>query len=152
MNTICAFEFSVKAFLTYEIRNALNGLDPLYSNTPAIVNKSGNLRRTANSIHMNLLSRLCMIADELSSRLEVLTVKPNLALFAEVQEFFDRIIYSPEAKQEWRNFFAEKSGILWGEEIKKQQNAGLLCQEWIDMVNELAKGNRSDNFVLNNFN
>lgn len=149
-DTLYEFNFSVKGFLTYEVRDGLNGLDPSFSNLPAIVNNQNNLSRTASNIRTNLLGRLCSIASELSDRLDVLFCKPNMALFAEISEFYDRIIYSEGVDLEWRTFYAEKAGTLWADEIRQIQAVGVLCRDWMDLVDELIAKNSVSNFVLSN--
>lgn len=147
-DTLYEFDFTVKGFLTYEVRDGLNGLDPSFSNLPAIVNNQGNISKTASRIRTSLLSRLCVIASELNERLEALFCKPNMALFAEVSEFYDRIIYSEGVDVEWRTFYAENAGILWADEIKKIQFTGVLCKDWMDLVDALVSKNSVSNFVL----
>lgn len=148
VDTLYRFDFSVKGFLTYEVRDGLNGLDPSFSNVPAIVNSQNNLRRTAANIQTSLLSRLCSIAGELGDRLETLFCKPNMALAAEASEFYDRMIYAENVEMEWRNFYAEKASVLWMTDIRQKQAVNVLCQDWMDLVNEMAEKNMVSSFVL----
>lgn len=134
IDTLNAFEFSVKGFLTYEVRNCLDLLDPRLTNVPVLVSRNNSLKHTAGNIRIMLLQSLCDIADMLGKVMRELCVKPNRALFAEVIEFYDRLIYAEGVEMEWANFYAEKAGILWGPKIKEAQNISILCQDWLDVA------------------
>lgn len=143
VDTLYSFEFSVKGFLTYEVRNCMDDLDPELSDIPSLVSKKGSLKNTAGNIRMMLLQRLCDIADALERVMKEICIKPNRALFAEVIEFYDRMIYAEGVDMEWNNFYAEKAAILWSDKIKKVQNVGILCQDWIDMAEGMQKLNHN---------
>ena len=154
-DTLYQFDFSVKGFLTYEVRDGLNALDPRFSNLPNVVNNrddpnlsaAANLQRMASNIQANLIGRLCVIASELDNRLEKLSCKPNLALFAEIIEFYDRLFFSDGVEDEWRNFFTENAGILWAEEIREKQATSVLCKDWMDLVDALLAKNMPSGFM-----
>lgn len=141
-DTLSDFTFSVKGFLTYEVRNCLDDLDPRLANIPLLVSKDNNMKKNANNIWSKLLQCLCDIADELERALKELCIKPNRALFAEVIEFYDRILYAEGVDLEWTNFYAEKAGILWSEKIKSVQNVSILCQDWMNMAEAMQKLNK----------
>lgn len=148
IDTLYEFEFSVKGFLTYEVRNCLDELDPRLSNIPILIGRNTDLIRTAQNIRISLLQRLCDIADNLEKVLRELCIKPNRALFAEVIEFYDRIIYTKGVDMEWTNFFAEKAGVLWSSEIKKIQNVSVMCQEWMDIADSMQQLNNNTKFNI----
>ena len=77
-----------------------------------------------------------------------LYIKPNRAMFAEVADFCDRIYYSAESEMEWRNFYADQSSLLWAEELRQQQAAGIIFQEWLDLVEALQQYNNSRTFNM----
>ena len=141
-DTLSGFEFSVKGFLTYEVRNCLDELDPRLTNIPLLVPNDNNMKKTAGNICSRLLLTLCDIARRLEQVLHELCVKPNRALFAEVIEFYDRLLYAEGVEAEWRNFYAEKSGVLWSEQIKNVQSVSILCQEWLDLLEMMQKLNK----------
>lgn len=148
VDTLINFEFSVKGFLTYEVRNCLDELDPRLANIPALVSRNNRLKNTAGNIRIQLLQRLCDIADVLERVMRELCIKPNRALFAEVIEFYDRMVYAEGVDMEWNNFYAEKAGILWRDEIKQIQNVSILCQDWIDMADRMQKLNHNAAFCI----
>ena len=94
------------------------------------------------------LARLNVIADTLEKVLRDLCIKPNRALFAEVIEFYDRIIYAEGVDMEWNNFYQEKATILWSDDIKKIQNVSILCQDWMDLAETLQQYNTSATFQM----
>lgn len=149
IKTLADFEFSVKGFLTYEIRNCLDDLDMSFGDVPPLVNaKNGSLERTRNSIYSNLHRTLCHIASILEDVLKDLCVKPNRAMFAEIADFCDRIYYAEEAEMEWRNFYANQSSLLWSEELRQQQTVGVMFQDWLELVEHLRWYNKSAVFSI----
>ncbi len=144
VETLADFEFSVKGFMTYEIRNCLDDLDMSFGNVPPLINpQNGTMDRTKMSIYSNLHRTLCRIATTLEDVMKELYIKPNRAMFAEVADFCDRIYYSAESEMEWRNFYADQSSILWAEELRQQQAVGIMFQEWLDLVEALQQYNNS---------
>lgn len=140
VETLAGFEFSVKGFLTYEVRSCLDDLDMSFGDVPPLVNaKSGSLERTRNSIYSNLHRTLCHIASILEDVLKELCTKPNRAMFAEVADFCDRVYYAEEAEMEWRNFYANYSSLLWSEELRQQQSIGIMFQDWLELVENLRQ-------------
>lgn len=149
VEALAHFEFSVKGFLTYEIRRCLDELDMSIANVPPLINtQDGNLNRTAMSIYSNLHRALCHIASTLKDVMKDLCIKPNRAMFAEVADFCDRIYYSEHSEMEWRNFFANQSSLLWAEELKQQQTIGVLFHDWLDLVEGVQQYNKKSVFEL----
>lgn len=147
-DTICRFDFSVKGFMTYEIRNCLDELDPNIAYPPQIIAKAGQKERTAANIYMALLKRTCEISDTIESVVKELSIKPNRAMFAEVSEFYDRTIYAEGVQREWRNLLADKAGLLWTDEVRQAESIGIASQDWIDIVEELQKYNKNSYFQV----
>lgn len=149
VEALADFEFSVKGFLTYEVRCCLDELDMSITNIPPLINvQNGNLNRTAMSIYSNLHRTLCHIASTLKDTIKELCIKPNRAMFAEVADFCDRIYYSEDSEMEWRNFYANQSSMLWAEELRQQQTVGILFQDWLDLVEALQQYNKKSVFEL----
>lgn len=149
IRTLADFEFSVKGFLTYEVRNCLDDLDMSFGDVPPLVNaKNGSLERTRNSIYSNLHRTLCHIASVLEDVLKDLCIKPNRAMFAEIADFCDRLYYAEESEMEWRNFYANQSSLLWSEELRQQQTVGIMFQDWLELVESLRQYNKSGIFSL----
>lgn len=149
VETLAGFEFSVKGFLTYEVRNCLDDLDLNFGDVPRLVNeKNSSLERTRNNICANLHRTLCRIANILEDEMGALCVKPNRAMFAEIADFCDRIFYAGEAEMEWRNFYANYASLLWSEELRQQQSVGVMFQDWLELAEGLRQYLRSHVFSL----
>jgi len=149
VETLANFEFSVKGFMTYEVRSCLDELDMNFRDVPPLVNpKNGDLKRTALSIYSTLHRTLCHLASTLEDMMKSLCVTPNCAMFAEVADFCDRIYYSEDSEMEWRNFYANQSSLLWSEELRQHQTVGVLFQEWLDQVEALQKYYKSAFYTL----
>lgn len=146
-NTISKFEFSVKGFLTYEVRSRLDEMDMIFQNVPPLA-MGGDTRRSAISIYTTLHQKLCRIANDLEREISALCIKPNCAMYAEIADFYDRVYYSDGAQKEWRNLLTETASLLWAEQLRQQQTEGILFQEWIDMVEGLQTYNTGTTFRI----
>lgn len=151
---ISSFKFSVKNFLTYEIREQLDRLDPGLINLPAVINNAvinnavNTDRRTAINIFTHLNMEVANIKASLQSMIRDLAIKPNKAMYAAVMDFYDKVTYGDGAKAAWYRIYADNAAVLWAKEINAQQQVSILCEEWMQTVTKLQKLNVSNNFRL----
>lgn len=135
--TLYNFEFSVKGFLTYEVRACLDSLDPAYVSfiapqTPDRIDK-------VNSIVFQLKRNLINVSDTLQKQLRDLLNKPNRAFFAAVKEFSDQVYFSEGVKYEWDAIFSENCSLLWAEEYNQMIQAEANFKEWKAILDTLAE-------------
>ena len=141
VDTIVSFTFSVRGFLTFEVQNSLLSINPTFTDVPSVIGQDRS--KTARRMWSSLKQCLIAVSDELREKIQTLAIKPNLAIFAELNECYDRIIYAEGVQEEWRNFYADKAGALWGEEIRRIQGLGVLCQDWLDIIEAMGKCNQA---------
>lgn len=147
VDTAAQFSFSVKGFLTYEVRQCLDSIDMTFRGAPSLAS-GGPLGKTAVSIFTALHVNLVNIAGNLEEAMKQLSIKPNRAMYAEVADFCDRIFYTEGVEMEWRNFFADRANQLWADALKKQQAESVLFRQWIDLVQDLQDYNTAASFRL----
>lgn len=138
---LCEFDFSVRGFLTYEVRACLDPIDPDLSNIPDIV--GGDDITTADNINFYLERKLIDVVDALNIALNELFRKPNRAFFAVAKEFCDRVIYSENVRFEWNRLLAENYQAIWEEEYRNMAIASESFSQWEDVMNGLLKFNQS---------
>lgn len=146
MKTVANFDFSVKGFLTYEVRNCLDLLDMRFHNIPNV--SSDNLSKTASDYYWDLHKILGSIAGNLKVVLKELYIKPNRAMFAEVADFCDRIYYTDKVKSEWKILLMDQASLLWSDELRNSQEQGIALQQWLDKVEALQAQNVSSVFRI----
>lgn len=146
MKTVADFDFSVKGFLTYEVRNCLDLLDMRFHNTPNV--SFDNISKTASDFYWDLHKILGSIAGNLKVVLKELYIKPNRAMFAEVADFCDRIYYTDKVKSEWKILLMDQAPLLWSDELRNSQEQGIALQQWLDKVEALQAQNVSSVFRI----
>lgn len=149
MDTLANFRFSVKAFLTYEVRNCLDDLDSHYSNVPPLLSgRNADSEQTARNLFFALYQTASRIASDLEDRMRDVFIRPNRAIAAELMDFLDRIYYADGSKEEWDNLLAMNSGLLWADQIRDRQIVDVLCEEWLDAVERLQKYNQASKYQI----
>lgn len=136
---IYQFQFSVKGFLTYEVRACLDLLDPELTDNPKLL--GDNDFQTAENINFWLQRNLIDVVDELTDHLTDLFRNPHRAFFAIIKEFSDSVVCSENAPIEWNVLFAENYSVIWAEEYRAIAVAATAFGEWADMLNLLLERN-----------
>lgn len=129
VETIVNFEFSVKGFLSSDVREALTVLDPdLRLNIPAVQGSCST--HVAINIYDELDRMLITAARQLRRSMEHLSIQPSRALSAEVEDFVDRMLYAQNAHIQWRQFYMGEAAVLWAKEIARNQQAEGCYSSW----------------------
>lgn len=140
---VCDFHFSVKGFLTYEVRSCLDCLDPELTNIPPLVstdkNQNMDIEKTARNIRLWLEKNLYDVEEALRDNLSNLFRNPHRAFFAIVKEFSDMVVHAENAEYEWNRLFTEHYSMIWAEEYKNMIVATIAFSEWADMLDQLLK-------------
>ena len=122
LQTIVGFEFSVKGFLSSDVREALTVLDPdLRLSIPAV--QGSCTTHVAINIYDELDRMLIAAARQLRRSMERLSIQPSRALSAEVEDFVDRMLYAEDARIQWQQFYMGEAAALWAKEIAGNQQS-----------------------------
>lgn len=136
METISGFEFSVKGFLSSDVREALTALDPdLRVNIPAVQGASSH--HVAINIYDELDRMLVTAARQLRRSMEHLSIQPSRALSAEVEDFVDRMLYAQDAHIQWQQFYMGEAAVLWAKEIAHNQQSEGSYSRWHELLSEV---------------
>ena len=133
------FNFSVKGFLTYEVRACLDLIDPELTDIPQLLGQTD--KRTVDKIAFSLKRNLIDVGDELAENLTDLFSKPHRAFFAVIKEFSDKVVYSDSVKYEWNNLFMENYQTIWAEDYKNMAIAAASFEEWSVLLKKLLDVN-----------
>ena len=151
-DTLNDFTFSVKGFLTFEVREALETLDPdLYPMDGVQMTKGGmpDYKRIAINIYDELDRRLVMAGKQLRVSIVELCKKPSRGISAEVEDFMDRMLYADGAKREWEKFYTGEASVLWAEEIARHQKNSVVSAEWNELMRSIRQNLSKNRFTLN---
>ncbi|MBR1969109.1 MAG: hypothetical protein IKA17_02005 [Clostridia bacterium] len=141
------FDFSVKGFLTYEVRACLDAIDPELTDIPQLLGATDV--DTVNNIGFWIERKLIDVSDELSDKLTDLFRKPHRAFFAIIKEFSDKVVYSESVKYEWNRLFMENYPIIWAEDYKNMAIEAASFEEWSELLKKLLEFNsKSETFAM----
>lgn len=141
------FDFSVKGFLTYEVRACLDAIDPELTDIPQLLGATDV--DTVNNIGFWIERKLIDVSDELSDKLTDLFRKPHRAFFAIIKEFSDKVVYSESVKYEWNRLFMENYPIIWAEDYKNMAIEAASFEEWSELLKKLLEFNsKSETFAI----
>lgn len=146
-NNVYNFDFSVKGFLTYEVRACLDAIDPELTDIPQLLGATDV--DTVNNISFWIERKLIDVSDELSDKLTDLFRKPHRAFFAIIKEFSDKVVYSESVKYEWNRLFMENYPIIWAEDYKNMAIEAASFEEWSELLKKLLEFNsKSETFAI----
>lgn len=150
--TISSFTFGIKGFLTFEVQEALEALDPDLS--PMVNVQVLNLQnmldhsRTAINIYDELDRRLVGASKRLKTAITEMCVTPNRAICAEIEDFVDRMLYAKDAEKEWKTFYMGEACDFWAKEIQQYQKNSQVSGQWNEMVRTLRHSLDESQFIL----
>ena len=133
------FDFSVRGFMTYEVRACLDKIDPQITNPPHLIGETNS--DTAEWICFWLERNLMDVAEEVEANLQELFCKPHRAFFAIIKEFSDKVDFAENVKYEWDRLYSENYSVIWSEKFKNLVAANTAFSEWNDMLSKLLSCN-----------
>lgn len=137
---VYSFDFSVRGFMTYEVRACLDKIDPQITDPPQLIGETSN--DTAEWICFWLERNLMDVAEEIEASLRELLCKPHRAFFAIIKEFSDKVDFAENVKYEWDRLYSENYSVIWNEKFKSMVAANTAFAEWNDMLDKLLTCNR----------
>lgn len=140
--TVYNFDFSVRGFLTYEVRACLDKIDPQITSAYISVNEDDD-NQTATNIWFTLKRNMKSVADELTVSMSDLFSKPHRAFFAIIKEFSDKVNFSEGVKREWAQLYSDNYSVVWASKYKSMVAADIASGEWNEMLSELLHCNNS---------
>lgn len=137
------FDFSVKGFLTYEVRVCMDALDS--SIVSVDIRPTGDKYEDVDLLEFMLERKLIDVSDLLKKQLDTLMIKPNRAFFAAVKEFSDQIHFAKGVDMEWERLLSENFTVLWHEECEQMRRNADTFAEWQAVLEKLLEYSSSVN-------
>ena len=135
--TVHQFDFTVRGFLTYEVRACLDKIDPQIT-APYLEIDPVDDHYTATMLHFKLRKNLKDVADELSVSMGDLFSKPHRAFFAMMKEFSDKVNFTEGVRREWSQLYSDNYTRVWQDKVQSISRADAAFSEWNDMLQELT--------------
>ncbi|HBE16911.1 MAG TPA: hypothetical protein DEG17_11690 [Cyanobacteria bacterium UBA11149] len=136
------FDLSYRVHFHYRIRPYLDNLNPIKTNlqlSPSIPTESREIKAK------EILSYLEVLQDEAVFKcqevLEQFSREPTHAVFAEVEEFVDRVLRTKDVKDEWQAFLFQERSKIWPFEFGVNQE-GKDRQQWLQLIDKAVAANQ----------
>ena len=134
---VYTFDFTVRGFLTYEVRACLDKIDPQITSTYVEIDPNDD-HYTAEKLHFKLRKNLKDVADELTVSMSDLFSKPHRAFFAMMKEFSDKVNFTDGVRREWSQLYSDNYTRVWQDKVQNIAKADAAFSEWNDMLQELT--------------
>lgn len=140
------FNLRMESFLIYRVRAHLDTIDlSLQSQSPQIKNLLDEKEKVAEEIIFWLRHNLEIVHREIRKELTPLYSYPNNTLWAEVKDFYDRIVYArnrengDDVQVNWRYLYEDAIPLVWPEECRAYQAQRGLAEEWNLLMEEIHR-------------
>lgn len=144
------FNMNMESFLIYRVRAQLDEIDlSLQTQGPVLQGSLAEKNILADDIHFWLVHYLEIVYQKIQTELATLYSYPNSTLWAVIKDFYDRIVYSKNAKTAWRYIYEDSISQIWKDEYKKYQLQKGITGDWNTLAEEIHK---YDNKNLYQFN
>lgn len=136
--TVYRFDFSVRGFLTYEVRACLDMIDPQITSAYIKIDPTDD-HYNASMLYHKLRKSLIEVSDELTVSMRDLFSKPHRAFFAMMKEFSDKVNFTEGVEREWNQLYSDNYTRVWHEKVKHMVTADAAFSAWNDMLDELTE-------------
>ena len=136
------FELSYRVHFHYRIRPYLDNLNPTRTNLQLSQSTATESRELKAK---EILSYLEVLQDEAVFKcqevLEEFSREPTNAVFAEIEEFVERVLRTKDVKNEWQFFLFQERAKIWPFEFGVNQE-GNERQQWLQLVDKAVAANQ----------
>jgi hypothetical protein len=133
------FHFSYHSHFHYRVREEMGPLDPMLD--PNIVidiaTAGGATSDGAENVANGLLSHYKEAVFGVRKKLQGdMAVDPSKAIFALIEEFRDRAVWTSDIDNEWESFLSIHRGKIWPIQFGKREKFRQLLARWQRTINE----------------
>ena len=140
------FDLRMESFLIYRVRAHLDAIDlSLQSQSPQITGRLDEKEKIAGEIIFWLKHNLEIVYSEIRKELMPLYSYPNNTLWAEVKDFYDRIVYARDKEngddvlKHWRYLYEDAIPLIWPEKCRAYQAQIGVAEEWNVLMEEIHR-------------
>ena len=141
------FNFNIRAQIIQEVRYQLRIINDMTTDFYMKPNYTFSKSNAGQAVHFYMTSRLAILEDGLRESLMKMNKMPNQAFYAAAEEFYDRLTFASDFKNDrfvnmaniWGKFFSQYSGLIWKKEMEKQEAVKRVMKEYKDYCDLLAE-------------
>ena len=146
---ILDYQINIEGLVEYNVTKSLYILDKTHSEfIPFQGNFTEDFEQKASDVWQELCNRLMPTQRRLRDWVSSYTLIPSHSFYSRVHKFHAKIMTDTEGKENFRRFYRNNMGLIWGAEIKAAGRAQKAFGEWSDRVNALQQIVIRDNFKL----
>ncbi|OQW91925.1 MAG: hypothetical protein BWK78_03210 [Thiotrichaceae bacterium IS1] len=133
------FHFSYHSHFHYRVREEMGPLDPILD--PNIImdiaTAGGATSEGAENVANGLTSHYKEAVYGVRKKLQGdMLVDPSRAIFALIEEFRDRAVWTQDIENEWRSFLSIHRGQIWPVQFGKREKFRQLLGRWQRAIND----------------
>ncbi|OQW92379.1 MAG: hypothetical protein BWK78_01860 [Thiotrichaceae bacterium IS1] len=133
------FHFSYHSHFHYRVREEMGPLDPMLD--PNIIieiaTAGGATSEGAENVANGLLSHYKEAVFGVRKKLQGdMVVDPSRAIFALIEEFRDRAVWTQDIDNEWESFLSIHRGQIWPVQFGKREKFRQLLGRWQKTIND----------------
>lgn len=153
LRKLIEFNLRMENFLIYRVRAHLDSIDiSLQSQSPQITGEINEKEKIAGEIIFWLKHNLEIVYQEIRKELIPLYSYPNNTLWAEVKDFYDRIVYArnrekgDDVETDWRYLYEDAIPYIWPEKCRDYLAQKGVAEEWNVLVKEIHRYDKLEMF------
>ncbi len=136
MSVLAGFRISFRGFLQHRVRKQLDNLTPdisEYKDWRQDITDAETLQKYLSVAHNDAL-------EKIETALKEFVFEPNQAIFAIIEEFYDRAFRAEGVEKQWQVFFRINRADIWPEQFQKISEGTALREKWNKYLRELKQG------------
>ncbi|OQW93923.1 MAG: hypothetical protein BWK79_08590 [Beggiatoa sp. IS2] len=133
------FHFSYHSHFHYRVREEMGPLDPMLDPNiiMEIATAGGATSEGAENVSNGLISHYKEAVYGVRKKLQGdMVVDPSRAIFALIEEFRDRAVWTQDIENEWRSFLSIHRGQIWPVQFGKREKFRQLLGRWQKTIND----------------
>ena len=142
------YELSIRGSLLYNVRSELEEFSMRNENLGNNIDFNVPTSKKAQQLHDGLWGFLGRMQGKLNAVIKNYDATPSKAIYALCDEFYDRVTYSQDVKNEWHDLHNDYQTLIWMDELMEQANQTQALNTWREYVDEFDRCKGKDNFVL----
>ena len=155
IDTLRNFTLTTKNYLIHEVRNSLDSLDPFITHAPKI--EGYDEEEQAENIREYILDACEEVKREIEENCSQYIQFSNKAFWATVRDFYDRVTFSINLKNDyivdmkeiWRQFYKKYISLVWSEEYNSYQNTIETSRIFNSIKESIVSFRSEKNFEIN---
>lgn len=149
LRSILDYQISIEGMVEYNVTRSLYQIDRTHNEYIRYNGgHSNDFQQRASNVWQELCNRLTPISRNLESWISDFTLIPSHSFYSRVHKFHVKVCSDNGGVKDFRKFYCDNMGIIWGNEITNAAQTEKAFGAWSERVKEFQSEIISDNFKL----